>query len=210
VTPVPGTTRDLVTETAEVGGLRLELVDTAGVRTTQDEVEVEGVARARRAWKTADLVLVVLDRSQPLEAADFELLGETANVPRIIVANKGDLPEAWDAAGPSESVVPVSSKTGDGFETLRGQIRAALEGAATVAQRDSAAVTNVRHAALLDRARQSLGRACAAVENPGGPVAEEFVLTDLQDARAALEEVTGKRTSEDVLRHIFSRFCIGK
>jgi tRNA modification GTPase len=71
-------------------------------------------------------------------------------------------------------------------------------------------VTNVRHAALLERARVALGRAGDAVEAAGGPVAEEFVLTDLQDARAALEEVTGKRTSEDLLRHIFSRFCIGK
>jgi tRNA modification GTPase len=77
-------------------------------------------------------------------------------------------------------------------------------------ERDSAAVTNVRHAALLETARQALRRASEAVDNPGGPVAEEFVLTDLQDARAALEEVTGQRTSEDLLRHIFSRFCIGK
>ena len=71
-------------------------------------------------------------------------------------------------------------------------------------------MTNVRHAALLDRAHTSMRRAADALEAPGGPVAEEFVLTDLQDARAALEEVTGKRTSDDLLRHIFSRFCIGK
>jgi tRNA modification GTPase len=89
-------------------------------------------------------------------------------------------------------------------------MRSVLEGVNPSIQADSAAVTNVRHAALLDRARQSLRRACEAVENPAGPIAEEFVLSDLQDARAALEEVTGKRTSEDVLRHIFSRFCIGK
>ncbi len=71
-------------------------------------------------------------------------------------------------------------------------------------------MTNVRHVALLERARDALGHARDSVEQPGGPVPEEFLLTDLQDARAALEEVTGKRTSEDLLRHIFSRFCIGK
>jgi len=211
VAPVPGTTRDLLTETADINGLRLELVDTAGLHATDDEVEVEGLARARRAWATADLVLVVLDMSRPLEAADFDLIDETANTPRLVVANKTDLPAAWARADVSCTLGEISSKTGDGLDELRRAIRTTLEGSNTTSpQRDSAAVTNVRHAALLERAGQSLRRASEAVENPAGPVAEEFVLTDLQDARAALEEVTGKRTSEDVLRHIFSRFCIGK
>jgi tRNA modification GTPase len=210
VTPLPGTTRDLVTETADVDGLRLELVDTAGVRETIDEVEREGVARARQAWTTADLVLIVLDRSFPLQDDDFNLLGETRDTLRLVVANKSDLPAAWSAADIAAPIVSASSKTGNGLDTLRVEIRAALEGANPATARDTAAVTNVRHAALLERARVALRRAAEAVEAPGGPVAEEFVLTDLQDARAALEEVTGKRTSEDLLRHIFSRFCIGK
>ena len=210
VTPHPGTTRDLVTETADIEGLRLELVDSAGVRATADEVEAAGVDRARRAWETSDLVLVVLDSSQPLEDADFDLLRETARRPRLIIANKRDLPGAWSAAHVLEVTLGVSSKTGEGVDALRRVMRATLEGATTVVDRDPAAVTNVRHADLLERARQSLARAREAVEGPGGPVAEEFVLTDLQDARAALEEVTGRRTSEDVLRHIFSRFCVGK
>ena len=210
VTPIPGTTRDLVTETADVDGLRLELVDTAGVRETTDEVESEGVARARRSWTTADLVLIVLDMSRPLDEDDVNLLHETGGTPRLVVANKSDLPAAWRGAELAAPLVIVSSKTGDGLDTLRGEIRAALEGANPATARDTAAVTNVRHAALLERARVALRRAGDAVEAPGGPVAEEFVLTDLQDARAALEEVTGRRTSEDLLRHIFSRFCIGK
>jgi len=210
VTPIPGTTRDLITETADIGGLRLELIDTAGMRDTVDEVEVEGVSRARRAWTTADLVLVVLDLSQPLEDADFDLLSETASAPRRIAASKNDLPAVWSGADLSLAIETISSKTGEGLDNLQREIRAALECANPSTQRDSAAVTNVRHAALLERARQSLRRASEAVEDPAGPVAEEFVLTDLQYARAALEEVTGKRTSEDVLRHIFSRFCIGK
>ena len=210
VTPIPGTTRDLVTETADVDGLRLELVDTAGVRETADEVEREGVSRARRAWTTADLVLVVLDVSQPLEDDDFTLLRDTTDAPRLIVANKADLPAAWRSVDVAVATLAVSSRTGDGLDALRREIRRTLEGANPETPRDTAAVTNVRHAALLERAHVALRRAREAVETPGGPVAEEFVLTDLQDARAALEEVTGKRTSEDLLRHIFSRFCIGK
>jgi tRNA modification GTPase len=210
VTSIPGTTRDLITETADINGLRLELIDTAGVRETADEVEVEGVDRARRASTTADLSLVVLDASLPLEDPDFDVLADTSNSPRLVVANKMDLPAAWSGADLSVAVQIVSSKTGEGLDDLQSAMRSVLEGMNPSTQRDSAALTNVRHAALLDRARQSLRRACEAVEDPAGPVAEEFVLTDLQDARAALEEVTGKRTSEDVLRHIFSRFCIGK
>jgi tRNA modification GTPase len=210
VGPIPGTTRDLVTETADVDGLRLELVDTAGVRETIDEVEGEGIARARRSWSTADLVLVVLDASQPLDENDFNLLQETSAIPRLVVANKSDLPAVWGGADIAPPLLIVSSKTDDGVDTLRTHMRATLEGANPTTARDTAAVTNVRHAALLDRARVALRRAGDAVEAPGGPVAEEFVLTDLQDARAALEEITGKRTTEDLLRHIFARFCIGK
>jgi tRNA modification GTPase len=211
VTPIPGTTRDLVSDVADIDGLRLELVDTAGVRETGDEVESEGVWRARRAWATADLVLLVLDASRPLEDVDLELIRETTDTPRIVVANKSDLAPAWPASELSVASEAVSSKTGGGLDRLRAEIRALLEGSITTTPpRDTAAVTNVRHAALLERARGALRNALQAVESPDGPVAEEFVLTDLHDARTALEEVTGKRSSEDVLRHIFSRFCIGK
>jgi tRNA modification GTPase len=167
--------------------------------------------RARRAWTTADLVLVVLDSSRPLEEDDLGLLGDTTEVPRLVVMNKSDLPGAW-AVGDlrlAETVAVVSTKSENGLDALRKQLRMLLDRGVRVG-RDTAAVTNIRHAALLDRARAALGRARESVEAPGGPVPEEFVLTDLQDARAALEEVTGKRTSEDLLRHIFSRFCIGK
>ena len=210
VTATPGTTRDLVTETVDIAGLPLDLVDTAGVRATTDEIEMEGVSRARHAWATADLILLVLDRSVPIEDADRELLSETLLLPRLIVAAKSDLPAAWDSVTIDRRVIEVSSKTGIGLDDVRAAIRDALDCSDPSVVRDTAAVTNVRHAALLDGARTSLRRAIDAVEAPGGPVAEEFVLTDLQEARGALEEVTGKRASEDLLHHIFSRFCIGK
>ena len=209
VTAVPGTTRDLVTETADIEGLRLELIDTAGLREADDEVEVEGIVRARNAWKASDLVLTVLDQSQPLDPADFDLLDETALALRLVVANKMDLTAAWTPSDLAVVVEPISAATGAGIDRLRERMRLVLEGASAI-PREPAAVTNVRHAALLERACESIQRASTALEHPGVPMPEEFVLTDLHDARAALEEVTGKRTSEDVLKHIFSRFCIGK
>lgn len=210
VTAIPGTTRDLLTETADIDGLKLEITDTAGMRATADEVETEGVARARRAWSTGDLTLLVLDLSRPRDDMDDGLLEETAGLRRIVVANKTDLAAVWDPAQLRVPVVRVSAVTGAGIDMLRSEIRGALENGSQTPARDGAAVTNVRHAALLDRAHAALSRAAAALDTPDQPVPEEFVLTDLQDARAALEEVTGKRTSEDLLRHIFARFCIGK
>jgi tRNA modification GTPase len=155
------------------------------------------------------LVLVVLDRSQPLDESDRDLLYDTAETPRLVIVNKSDLAAAWNETDAGAPVEVISSKDGDGLDALRLAIRRALEGSSAV-PRDTALITNVRHAELVARAREALQRACESVDAPGGPVPEEFVLTDLQDARAALEEVTGKRTSEDLLRHIFSRFCIGK
>jgi tRNA modification GTPase len=209
VTSTPGTTRDLVTDTADIDGLRIDLVDTAGVRETSDEVEIEGVSRARQAWSNADLVLLLIDRSCPIEETDRGLLHETADEARLVVSAKCDLPPAWEDVD-GLPVIAVSSKTGLGLDRLREAMRTALEAANPTTAPDTAAVTNLRHAALLETARAALRRALDGVQAPGGPVAEEFVLTDLQDARAALEEVTGKRTSDDLLRHIFSRFCIGK
>jgi tRNA modification GTPase len=211
VASLPGTTRDLVTETADIDGLPVELIDTAGIRDGADEVEMEGVTRARQAWTTADLVMVVLDGSQPLDEADLGLLRETSTLPRLVVENKQDLTHAWSGADLGLAVEVVSSKTGEGLASLRQQLRSTLEGSRPGSvPRDTVAVTNVRHAALLESALDALRRARQSVDQPGGPVPEEFVLTDLQDARSALEEVTGKRASEALLRHIFSRFCIGK
>lgn len=205
VTEIAGTTRDLVTERVEVQGIPLTLVDTAGIRTdAADVVESEGIARSHAARGVADLLIVVLDRSEPLQPADTELLALTANAPRVLVANKSDLPPAW--SWDSEPMcIDTSARDGHGIDRLREAIGSGLTGRAT--HRDTPLVTNVRHAALLRRAREALDRAAGAAAS-GTP--EEFVATDLADARSALEEVTGARTPDDVLRHIFETFCIGK
>jgi tRNA modification GTPase len=206
VTAIPGTTRDLLTERADIGGLSLALIDTAGLRDTADLVEQEGVSRARETIGVADLTIVLLDRSRPLTNDDRELLGVTTTRPRIVVWNKIDLPpsQPLEPLDPVEAIA-ISAATGAGFQRLIEAIGAALSSGEEL--RDRPQVTNVRHAMLLERARESLTRAAAALESE---VSEEFPLLDLQEASAALQEITGKRTADDLLRHIFERFCIGK
>ena len=206
VTAIPGTTRDLLTEQADIGGLSLSLIDTAGVRDTADVVEKEGVARAKAAVDVADLTIVLLDRSRPLSMDDRELLGITASKPRVVAWNKIDLPpsQPLEPLDPIEAVA-ISATTGAGIGRLIGAIGKAL--GTGEALRDRPQVTNVRHAVLLERAKESLTRAAIALESK---ISEEFPLLDLQEAGAALQEITGRRTSDDLLRHIFERFCIGK
>jgi len=206
VTDVPGTTRDLVTEVVEIEGMPITLVDTAGARAAAaDAVEAEGIARAHAARSVAELLIIVLDRSRPLTAEDRLLLAETADASRLIVATKSDLPPAWavDTAGPG--AVAASSVTGTGLDGVRAAIAARL--GAREPLRDTPAITNVRHVELLTRARDALQRASAAAR---AKTPEEFVLLDISEARAALEEVTGARTPDDVLAAIFDKFCIGK
>ena len=208
VTPIAGTTRDLVAEQVDVEGLAVTLVDTAGWRETLDVVEREGVARGERAREVADLLVLVLDRSEPLNAEDEQLLAQTSDRRRIVVANKADLPAAGAAVDgdPAVGLLNVSAKTGAGADDLRRGIASELTGSDSL--RDTAAISNLRHIMLIEQARASLAAAEQAVAVGGTP--EEYVLADLQAARARLEEVVGARTSEDLLRHIFEKFCIGK
>lgn len=200
VTPLPGTTRDLLTERADIRGMSVALIDTAGIRDTADVIEQEGVSRARQAVGVADLLLVVLDRSRALNDEDRAILASTAERQRVVVLNKIDLPvaEAMTIDG-----IAISVATGEGLDRLTTVM--AREIGATSEDRDQPRVTNIRHIALLERARDALARARQAVTSP-----EEFLLADLQDAAAHLQEITGKRTTDDLLRHIFERFCIGK
>ena len=214
VTAIPGTTRDLLTERADIGGLSLALIDTAGVRETSDVVEQEGVSRTRGALGVADLVLVVLDSSREITDEDRGILAETASQPRVVVLNKSDLVVQdlnFGLAGTGKEPRPlfrVSARTGAGLDDLIAAIASVLNGEGRLPEkRDQPAVTNVRHTVLLERAHAALLRATEALD---GEVSEEFPLLDLQEAAHALQEITGRRTSDDLLRHIFERFCIGK
>ena len=199
VNDAAGTTRDLVTEVVDLEGLRVTLVDTAGLRVSSDPVEAEGVERSRGAIAVADLVLNVLDGS-------IDVASQVSDSKELTVINKSDLPGSRMAPG----AVSVSALSGEGLDELRRRIVAALSVDDGDSQRDRPAMTNVRHIALVQRAHDALERARAAASAEGGSMPEEFLLADLQDARAALEEISGRRAPDDLLAHIFSRFCIGK
>ena len=201
VTEVPGTTRDLVTEVVDIEGIRVTLVDTAGLRETGDRVEAEGVERARQSAAVADVVLVVDDQSTDGRALS-RLWQSQLHGKVVYVANKADLPAVWT----DSQAIAVSATTGAGLDILRRAIAAALD---VDLQRERPAITNVRHVALVDRAHCALGRARNAV-SADASLSEEFVLADLADARAAFEEISGRRATDDLLAHIFAKFCVGK
>ena len=201
VTAIPGTTRDFVSEVVDLGGLRVTLVDTAGLTDSADPVEREGVGRATRAAASADLVLLVLDGS--LSEDSDVCATQVVDSKRLTVLNKCDVARPTGLG----DGVRVSALTGAGIDDLIREIHQKL-GLGVAA--DTPAVTNVRHIDLLQRASASLLEAHSSIVAAGDTLPEEFVLVDLQDARRLLEEISGVRTPDDVLIHVFSRFCIGK
>ena len=207
VTEVPGTTRDALTERVDIGGIPITLVDTAGLRDSSDRIEAEGIDRARQALQVAALSVVVIDGAEPLSDDDRRLL-DSVNAPRVLVASKSDRPRAWGASelvSDGELILDVSAITGAGLDVLRADIVAALVDREDL--RDPPPISNVRHLTLVESCAASLDRACVALSTG---VTEELVLTDLGAARRALEEITGHRTADDLLKHVFERFCIGK
>jgi tRNA modification GTPase len=198
VAETPGTTRDLVTETIDLDGIRLTLIDTAGRRASVDAVEAEGVERSKLAEDVADLVVLVVDNDE----WDDEAVGGE----RIVVRNKIDAQPPRRAT----DAICVSARTGEGMDDLRRAIARVLTGGDAAALRERPAITNVRHARLVSQARDALVRARDAAAGVNGSMPEEFVLSDLQDARGALEEIAGRRAPDDLLAHIFARFCVGK
>lgn len=200
VSDTPGTTRDYLEAPLELEGVPLTAVDTAGVRETEDDVEASGVRRALELADGADLVLCLLDRSAPLEAADRALLDRLDRARTVVVASKADLPAAWDEAEVGRASVAVSAVRGDGLSDLREAIRDRLLGDAAGSE---LWISNERHA-------EALAHADALVERAlGAP--EDLAALDLQEALTALASITGRgEIAEDALAHVFANFCVGK
>ncbi len=203
VTEVPGTTRDVVTETVELGGVPIRFADTAGVREATDEVEAIGVNRTIETVAEADLTLVVLDSSRPLDDDDNDVLERVKALPHQVVINKQDLPASWDSAD-GWNAVRMSALTGKGLEQLRSAIRSRIDGQAGA---ETLVVTSARQKEAISRARASLAQAASALRVD---VPHEMVLLDMYAALSALGELAGEVATEDVLGRIFSTFCIGK
>ncbi len=204
VTDIPGTTRDLVSETVALAGVPVRFVDTAGIRAGSDLVESLGIERSLQAMADADLTLVVIDSSSPLTAGDEEILARASEQGRhLVVANKSDLPVG--AAVPA-GAVPVSAATGAGLDTLREAVLQAI-GHAAQAEHEFAFITSLRQEQLLSECAGALRCARAAAEEN---IPHEMLLLDLYGALYPLDAITGKTTADDILNRIFSTFCIGK
>jgi tRNA modification GTPase len=199
VTEIPGTTRDLVSETADVGGIPIRFVDTAGIRKSGDRVESLGIERSYQAIADADLTLVIVDASIGMTIEDQALLERAGRA--LVVANKVDLPHA-----PILKAIAVSALTGEGIEELRKAILAAVMPPGG-APPESGFITSIRHEQLLRESVEALTAARTAV-SLGIP--HEMLLLDLYAALRPLDAITGATTADDILNRIFSTFCIGK
>jgi tRNA modification GTPase len=209
VTPRPGTTRDAIEEAALIGGVVCRLVDTAGLADTTDEVEALGVQLAQERLSRADLALVVLDRSQPLTPGDRQVLAATSDMPRVVAANKADLPPAWAVAQEVPEAVEVSARTAEGLEALRGAIGRALTGGLPEPA-PGEVVVGARQAGALARCKRATARAARGLAVPGSEVQPELVSLELSEALAALGEVDGQGAPEEVIAAVFDQFCVGK
>jgi tRNA modification GTPase len=211
VTAIPGTTRDIIEEYVNIGGIPLKVVDTAGIRDTADIVERIGVAKAHEAMASADLALLLLDASAPLTAEDKEVMSLLADRRAIVLVNKTDLPSVIDmeeiqTLAPGKPVVRISALEGTGVEELEKTI-VDMVYTGQVIQAEGAFVNNVRHTGILRQARDSLSAALATIEAGMPP---DCVVVDLRAAWEKLGEVTGETVGEDIIDQIFSQFCLGK
>ena len=208
VTPVPGTTRDAIRGSIEIGGIPLHVVDTAGLRPTTDAVEKIGIERTRAAIERADLALIVTDAREPDHPADQAIAAELPpTLPRIVVRNKIDLAglEATLSRTDCMVMVALSAKTGEGVEFLRGAI---LELVGVHDDMEGAFLARERHLRALDVAQSHLAGAAAHLAASSPPL--ELFAEELRQAQEALSAITGEFTADDLLGEIFGRFCIGK
>jgi tRNA modification GTPase len=213
VTEVPGTTRDVIEEYLNINGLPLRIMDTAGIRDVKDIAEKEGVKRSLQSIENADLIIAVLDRSEPLKDEDFEVLERIKGRNAIIALNKCDLSPASDKtvivsllSSLAHHPLNISALRGDGLDELKKMIfDSCLKD--WKEEREGVVVTNLRHKIAIDNAKASLERAMwVLIENQ--PL--EILALELRDSLNRLGEIVGAVTTEDILNRIFNDFCIGK
>lgn len=209
VSHIPGTTRDVIEEIINIEGLPVRIIDSAGIRHSHDEIEQEGIRRSLEKLALADLVLFMVDGSQPLDSLDHDLLSAISGKRFITVINKSDLPRILDERELPAGVptVHISSKDGNGVDQLRMTIFDSFVGEQAATSQDHIALTTVRHRDIVSRAIEALDRFSCQV---GAGASGELLAIDLRDSLAAIGEITGETTPDAILDIIFSSFCIGK
>ncbi len=211
MTPIPGTTRDVISEYANLQGIPVRLVDTAGYRISGDTIELEGIRRTKIEMSEADLLLLVIDTSIKVDQEDLDLQGQMKEVKYLTVFNKIDIALPDLIAKNQErltegSIVKVSALTGEGLERLKETIVSTSR----VLQKDrtqSVIISSLRHKDAITRAKRSLFLARGSLKKGMSP---EFVALDVRAGLDAIGEVIGKTVTDDILNKIFSEFCIGK
>lgn len=224
VTPIPGTTRDVIEETVSIGGVPIRALDTAGIHPTQDPVERIGVERALRSAHSADLCLLVLDRSEPLQSDDWGALEQTAGIRTLIILNKCDLAPAWhgmitgneilldgrsiglQSPSVAGSLVEAAVGVGQGVDKIEKAILEAIFDGQVIPA-DSLDTGSLRHGVALEKTAESLKHARHTALS-AAPL--DLISIDVRGALQSLGEITGATAPEDLLHEIFSRFCIGK
>lgn len=213
VTDIPGTTRDLITETININGLGIHLTDTAGIRKPGDAIEKEGIDLVWENMERADVILILLDGSKPLSDEDRHILEQNKNrTGKLIIAvNKSDLPAAWaphqipDIPLRGVNLIKISAKFGDGIDVLKKTLTDLAGPDDTIG--DSGMITQLRHKLSLEKALANLTAALDCLDAGQSP---EFAAFELHETLDALDEITGKKIQDDILHKIFSSFCIGK
>lgn len=211
VTDIPGTTRDTVEEYLNIDGIPIKIVDTAGIRETGDIVERMGVEKSKTYAENADLVLMMLDGSRPLEAEDREILSFIKEKKTIVLLNKTDLEqklslEELESYVPKGQILSISVKENKGFEMLIDALKNMFLDGHTATAED-ALLGNTRHKDALYRAKEAMEH---CMETITLRMPEDFISMDLQDANRALGEITGDTSDEEIIDRIFTKFCLGK
>ncbi len=212
VTPIPGTTRDVIEEVLNIHGIPVRLIDTAGLRKTKDSIEKEGVIRAKERAASADLILLVLDGSSLLDEDDLEIASEVKEKKKVVIINKKDLPqkiyfEEVRNLFPEEPVVSISALKSQGIEELKKTIFNTLIHSEERVSPEHLIIANIRHKNLFVEIRESLLRAVNGLEEGAS---YELIAFEIRSALDSLGEMVGETTTEEVLNRIFEQFCIGK
>ena len=211
VTDIPGTTRDSIEEFMTIEGISLRLIDTAGIRDTDDTVEALGVERARQYIDKADIVLCVIDASTPLTDEERHILASVSGLNTIVLLNKSDMglavsSESIASMGTFTAIETISAKDGEGTAVLSKWVKELVYGG-QVKQTNDAMISNVRHISLMEQAKGQIEQAITSID-AGMPV--DFIATDLRSAWELLGDITGDSIRESMVDELFSRFCLGK
>ena len=210
VTHIPGTTRDVIEEIINIKGIPLVLVDTAGIRKTEDIVENIGVEKSKQFIEKADLILLVLDASKELEKEDIEVIEKIKenNKKTIVLLNKIDLERKIDLSNYDlENILEISAKDNIGIDEMEEKIYSYIVEEDVENTSEKLIITNIRHKTALEKTKESVNNIFETIDN-GMPM--DLISVDLKEALDALSEITGEISSEDILDHVFGNFCVGK